>query len=273
MALRVALFVEGGQDVPPPRGDAPLFRIWGELLVRSLGLRELHPIVPISKKHLVAMDPSAPRMSGAAEGLDHLIARKLGDPPVFDAAIVAWDLVPAWNPQAAGCRWEETLRLYEGLARSVRLPAIWREQSAQRLNELRSRPTPSARPQIPRLVPGLVLPLCMDPMFESLLVQHEGAARRALGVFGRPVDGWPDGWGDPRARRPDQSPLGVAVNAVKRLRPAVDCARKVPGDMRTNKDGWGEWMLRNLFLDEQSALLHSHPIAERLREIALRGPP
>lgn len=272
MALRVALFVEGGQDVPPPRRDAPLFRIWSEILPAHLGLRVLDPIFPISKKNLVAMDPSMPVMSGAGEGLDQLIARKLQGSAVFDAAIVAWDIVPAWNPTAESCRWQETLALYEGLARSDVLPDLWREQARSRLADLRARERPSARPSPPRLRPGVVLPLCMEPMFEGLLVQDEAAARRALGVQGRPVRDWPSGWGDRRSRRPDLQPLGEAIRAVKAVRPQLDVVKRVRGDLRTNKDEWGAWILERLLTDDSaSELVRAHPTCARLRELAASG--
>ena len=70
------------------------------------------------------MDPSNPKMSGAAEPLDQLIARHIRSNGI-DAAVVAWDLVPAWSPSAATCRWEETLDFYRMLAQSADLPSSW----------------------------------------------------------------------------------------------------------------------------------------------------
>jgi hypothetical protein len=110
--LRIALFVEGSLAPPPPRGQQrPLDRIWNEDLRRALDLRPFTLIEPISKRHLVAMDPGNPPMSGAGEPLDALMARKLQG-NAFDVAVIAWDLVPAWNPEGAYCRWQETLDLY-----------------------------------------------------------------------------------------------------------------------------------------------------------------
>jgi hypothetical protein len=56
--LKVALFVEGSVSPPPVRGTrSSLERIWSERLPQALGLRAFSAVVPISKKHLVAMDP------------------------------------------------------------------------------------------------------------------------------------------------------------------------------------------------------------------------
>jgi hypothetical protein len=108
--LRIALFVEGSESPPQPRRDPALKKIWNEVLGATLNLRPFDPIIPISKKHLTAMDPRSPCMSGAGEKLDQLMARMLARNP-FDAAVVAWDLVPAWNPKDQYCRWDETLKL------------------------------------------------------------------------------------------------------------------------------------------------------------------
>lgn len=271
MPLRVALFVEAGHAQPPPRGDAPLFQIWGVLLREALRLPEFVLIEPISKKHLVAMDPSNPSMSGSAEALDKLITRKLGHPPTFDAALIAWDLVPAWNPEAATCRWRETLDLYQGLAQSDALPQLWRDRALERHTELSGRPTPSARVRPPTLQPGVVLPLCMTPMFEGMLVGHEAGARRAFGVEGEHVKGWPAGWGDPTLRHPDRDTLAPAVRALRGHQPQPDVTRKIRGDLRTHKDDWGAWLLRGLLQDPIARpTVEQHPICQRLRELVGR---
>ena len=62
--LRVALFVEGSLD---PRGFFE--KLWKQELTEALGLRQVDYVFPISKKHLVAMDPKNPKMSGAGEPL------------------------------------------------------------------------------------------------------------------------------------------------------------------------------------------------------------
>lgn len=113
--LRIALFVEGSLSPPTKRRKDALDVIWNEHLGKSLGLPLFDPIIPISKTHLVAMDPANPPMSGAGERLDQLIARVLANKG-FDVAVVAWDLVPAWNPHGEFCRWIETKDLYSSAA-------------------------------------------------------------------------------------------------------------------------------------------------------------
>ncbi len=270
---RIALFVEGSLSPPPPRGqDRPLDRIWNETLREALDLRRFELIVPISKKHLVAMDPRNPPMSGASEPLDALIARMLRKDS-FDIALVAWDLVPAWNPEGDFCRWEETLNLYRFLAHSQELPQLWKEQAARRYDSLARRPSPRQRPSPPPLEPGMVLPVCMEPMFESLLVQDESALKRALGLSGR-VQGWPaQSWGI-ASRYPDRELLAPAIGCLKSMRPRPSVLRKVRGDMRTNKDGWGEYLLRQILGNgEARQIVLNHPVSKRLRELIHRSRP
>lgn len=102
--LRVALFVEGSEDPSSARGRQHLADIWNKGLGKALGLPPFDPVEPISKLHLLAMDPRNPPMSGTQEPLDQLVARKLRRDP-FDAAVVAWDLIPAWDPERSACRW------------------------------------------------------------------------------------------------------------------------------------------------------------------------
>src|SRR4030042_1832235 len=97
LQLRIALFVEGSESPPQPGIASGLNRIWNEILASKLDLHPFDPIVPISKKHLVAMDPATPSMSGAGERLDQLMVRML-ERNTFDAAVVAWDLAQSWNP-------------------------------------------------------------------------------------------------------------------------------------------------------------------------------
>jgi hypothetical protein len=271
--LRVALFVEGSSVPSPKHKQRPLEAIWNGCLGEALGLQRFEPIVPISKKHLVAMDPRNPPMSGAGEALDVLMTRMLGRQP-FDVAVVAWDLVPAWNPRASYCRWEETLNLYRFLADSKALPDLWKEQAARRYEALSRRPVPGSRGRPPAFQTGMVLPVCMEPMFESLLVQDEAAVKRALGIQGRSVSGWPgQGWGDPQERRPDEHILAPAIRAVSRLRPKLQVYRMVGGDLRTKKDEWGELLLRRMLNDSRARPnLLEHPIVKRLAELVSRGP-
>lgn len=268
--LRIALFVEGSLAPPTKRGREILGVIWNDRLGRSLGLPTFDPVVPISKTHLVAMDPKNPPMSGAGERLDQLMVRVLARNP-FDVAVVAWDLVPAWNPHGSFCRWIETVDLYRFLSASPYLSEIWREKARQRLRDLSERATPGARQRLPRLEPGMVLPVCMEPLFEGLLVQDERAIKRALGVKREPKD-WPrDGWSDANERRPDLNVLAPAITVLRRVRPALEIFRKIRGDMKTHKNEWGEFLLRELLDDDQArSLILSHPISKRLSELLAR---
>jgi hypothetical protein len=266
--LKVALFVEGSTVPLPKHKQQPLHGIWNDCFGRALGLRPFDPIVPISKKHLVAMDPANPKMSGAGEALDVLVARMLKH-HAFEVAVVAWDLVPAWNPDDSFCRWEETLKLYRFLAGSNVLPEVWKEQAATRYKELSRRRLPGDRSRPPALRPGMVLPVCMEPMFESVLVQDEAAVRRVLGIQGRSISDWPSqGWGDLRERRPDENILAPAIRAVSRVRPKLQACRIVGGDLKTKKNEWGEYLFRRMLSDSRVRPgLLDHPISRRLVEL------
>jgi len=181
--LRVALLVEGSL-APPGRARDALDRIWNQHMARLAGAGPFDLLVPISKTNLVSLDPEQPRMSGNAEALDQLLRRLLDSGREFDAAVLAWDLQPPWDPSTRACRWRETLDLYRFLAQSTALPDNWTQAAAARLTELESRPSPSSRPSPPRLAPGMVLPICMDPVFEDLLASNERGIRRALGLDG-----------------------------------------------------------------------------------------
>lgn len=112
-----------------------LDEIWNERLGKALGLPRFDPVVPISKTHLVAMDPRNPPMSGAGERLDQLITRVLAR-TAFDVAVVAWDLEPAWNPREELCRWIETVLLRELLQDERSRPLVLSHSIARRLTEL-----------------------------------------------------------------------------------------------------------------------------------------
>ncbi|TVQ97374.1 MAG: hypothetical protein EA398_14610 [Deltaproteobacteria bacterium] len=266
--LRVALFVEGSMAPPPAHRTPALERIWNEHIADQLAVDRFAPIVPISKKHLVAMDPAAPTMSGSGERLDQLLVRMLRRHP-FDVAVVAWDLVPAWNPEGTFCRWQETLDFYRLLAASQVLPRNWTAAAQARYQDLSTRSVNNARPGPPKLSAHAIVAVCMEPMFEGLLVQDEQAVRRALGLEGaRAPGGWPGtGWGAPAARQPDSALLVPAIASLRRIRPRNEVAKRIVGDFRTNKDGWGEYILRQLLRDEQARpVVLGHPIYRRLRE-------
>lgn len=174
MPLKVALFAEGSGESSPSRREAgALSRIWGEVLPRELGCTSQVRVFPFSKRDLVALDRSKPQPTGSIP-LDVFMAAKLAGPERFDAALVAWDLQPPWDPQGLRCRWQETLDLYRFLGQSAALPGPWSAQARARHQELRARPTPAARARPHRLARHEIAVVCMDPMFESILLDEPG---------------------------------------------------------------------------------------------------
>jgi len=268
--LRVALFVEGSEY--PYVRERPLERLWNQTLVSALGIPPFHRIHPISKKHLVSMNPDIPRPVGAGESFDQMFVRKLNQDP-FDAALVAWDLVPPWEAGGDYCRWNETIDLYRFLGQSPVLPDPWRDRAQRRFRELVNRHgQPRLRLGPPVLEHGVILAACMEPMFESLLIQDERSVKRALEVTQTPRD-WPtQGWGDPRERQPDQRELAPAILSVRRMRPLPRYVSQIRGDMKTNKDGWNEYILRKLLQDPRSrTIIANHPLSLRLKDLLIRG--
>lgn len=265
---RIALFVEGSWGLPGRRGTA-LQQIWNDSLGAMLGIPRLEPIVPISKANLVSLDPAKPKSVGAGEALDQLIVRHLHRNE-FDAAVVAWDLEPRWDTMAERCRWMETIELYRLLGQSDHLPDNWRDVARARYVELTGRASAPTRIAPLRPRPGMVLALCMEPMFESLLVRDEGALRRALGVAGVHLPNWPGhGWGDQTTRHPDTRLVIPAVQAAmaspRRRHPPL---RHMSGTARTDKDSWNAFLLRRLLDDVGGRhLVLTHPIAVRLNEM------
>ena len=264
--LRIAFFAEGSVWPAARHGD-PFVRLWQKTIPALFGLMAPTRVVPISKKHLVAMDPELPPMSGAGEPLDALMARELGREE-FDTAFVLWDLVPAWDEHTSACRWEDTLALYEGLAASQDLPSVWRRNAGARLRELRRRGEPALRTCVPAPAPATTLAVCMEPVFEGLLVQNEDPVRRALDVRGRQVPGWPSPWSTAGVTRPDLRLLQPAIKAARKLRPVPRVLRQVWGDMRTAKHDWDARILKALMADARGRdLVLAHPLAKRLREM------
>jgi len=267
--LRVALFVEGSLGERRRDGGDWFEELWLKVIPGALGVRRAERVVPINKKHLVALDPAIQKLrsktSGTSVGIDELIAAELRDRP-FDAAVVAWDLQPPWDPEATPCRWQETLWLYEALASNSSLPPIWQRWARDRITELRARDVPSERASVPVLQEGAVLAVCMDPMFEGLM-RHEDGVRHTLGLRAKQVKNWPTGWNT--AKNPKRL-LQKAIVAARDVRPMPDLVRKIRGDMETAAHEWGCTFLtptNKVLLDHA----RSHPIAARLRQLLLAG--
>lgn len=257
--LRIAVFAEGSDSYDP------FEKLWRGAVQSCLELRSIHSVYGISKKHLIAMDPTMPKMSGAGESLDAFMARKMQKSP-FDVAVIIWDLQPEWNPDSnLGCRWQETLQLYRLLANSAHLRTEWKQAAEARYTELASRSTPSSRMQIPQIAPYTVLAICMEPEFEAWFTDCEACVRRALRVDNRHVPDWPRSWNQPGVRQPSMQLLQPAINAVKRAK----LQEKIPrGDMRTAKHEWNEYFIRRFSADARSKEhLQKHAIGVRLKEI------
>ena len=161
--VRYALLAEG----PVNATDAELktfVELW-HVYLASLDVALPVVVVPIHKPHLVAMDPSLPKMSGASEPLDHLRARAIEEHK-FEAVVIPWDLTPPWDPDAEEdryCRWNETKKLYGHLAESEVLTDKWKASCRERANELAARKLPSDRGVAFTLRKHGVVAICMSP--------------------------------------------------------------------------------------------------------------
>lgn len=267
MPLRVALFVEGSLGIPNRALVSPQRELWCETIAPLLGLPPPDDIIPISKSHLARMrcnDPAAapaqrPAISGSHESLDQLMNRWQKICP-FDVAVIAWDLVPRLNHLSEVCRYDETVELYRLMALSPHLPEPWPLNAAARHVELdRRREEKSVRTQLPKIQPGTILAVCMDPMFEGVF--EEGALRSALKMVGVSSRSWPARW-DPR--RLDHQLVAPAIAAAR----SAGIKLPVRGDYRQAKDEWGAYLFRTIFDDPRyGPRLADHPLARRLREV------
>jgi hypothetical protein len=258
--MTVALFVEGASDIPLRNGLTPLQLLWANTYLPALTTSHDFLVVPISKKTIVALDPAAPKMSGAAEAFDQLFMRTLRGSD-FDRALVLWDMVPAWNPSANLCRREEILSFFRFMASSTVLGLQWKQSCAAKLDRLVSRTNGPSQ----SLAAGQIGITIMDPMFEDLLVHDEGSTKLALNVArGRAVPkGWPrNGWGG-SSMRPDSLVLAPAISAARKSSPKGSIFRSIRGDFRTAKNEWAEYLLRHQLAQDDAVILN-HPISVRL---------
>jgi hypothetical protein len=256
--LRLVLFVEG-------TSGPPLDELWRNEIPALLSLPPFERVVGFSKHNLVAMSNAniglKHKTSTVSVGLDELIARELRTKP-FDCAIVAWDLVPAWDSgsDASACRWEDTLLLYEGLSRSNSLPVAWRERAEQRFKQLKARAIPSHRTSVPRPAPNTVLGVCMEPEFEGMLLDESGV-KTVLGLKGK-VHQWPNTWERQREPRPSET-LAKAIEAAKRVQPKPPVFRKIRLPLREAKHEWARLFIKGSTGGFRDRLL-SHPVSQRL---------
>lgn len=265
-SLKIVAFVEGGEGMAPSRVEPHLKQIWCDQLPRHLSLLAVSRVVPISKKNIIAMDPSVPAMSGAGEGLDALLMREQQRAP-FDVALVAWDLAPPWDPTVTACRWTETVSLYAHLSKSELLVEPWKTYSTRRFQEMSKRKKPSARKAPPALEKGAILPLCMSPEFERFLVQKEKAIKSALGVEGKRMRDWPP-WDIDEVGRGNTTLLQSAIRAARNVKDPSPIVRQIRGDMITAKDEWGSYFIRELCATrEGKERLRGDPLGDRLVDL------
>ena len=213
--MRLGLVVEGSQVFHARTKHDLLTELWRTHLSRAIGYVQPDRVFGINKGSIAAMqlkDIKFRRTTSIAEPLDQILERhrKMHNIECF---LVAWDLIPPWDRQAKVCRWDETKAFYEGLSRSDVLDPRFRAFASNRFAELHARTNPRQRSGPPRLEPGGVLAVCMDPIFESGFMS-EKAMKKCLGVVGRRMPGWPTGW-DSRN-----------INAEKVVEAAVDAARE-----------------------------------------------
>lgn len=268
--LRIALFVEGSLGERKRDGGDWFLHLWQSTIVQALGLRSIDMVVPISKGNLAAMHPNTAKLKASSSTgvrLDQIMAQRLKLKPAFDAAIIAWDLHPAWQPSVDFCRWEETLRLYRLLASSKELPSLWTTQAANRLSELTARALPSARSNPPILQPGSVLALCMAPEFESLLVNESGF-KTTLGLKGKQMLGWPRDWDAANVPQP-KALLQKALSAARKTNPRPKAFQAIHGDMETSKHEWASFLLTHGSAEFIESV-RTHPTGQRLQELLPR---
>ncbi|HWO26770.1 MAG TPA: hypothetical protein VNO30_48910 [Kofleriaceae bacterium] len=279
--MTIAIFAEGSDGVTPSRVAPYLYQIWCQQLPAYLSLLDIKRVVPISKKAILALDPNQPPMSGAGEPLDDLLVRENKEKP-FDVAVVAWDLAPPWDKNASTCRWNETLDFYKYLVAREKLPQPWFGYAKRRYLDLSSRVKPSSRDALPSLEKGAILPICMEPEFERLLVESEKHIRMSLGVQNKHAPRWPN-WDIDERGQGNTDLLQKAILSARRMKAgskkskaspksSASIVRQIRGDMITAKDEWGSFFLRAICDDEGGKQkLLSLPLARRLSDLLAKS--
>lgn len=279
--MQIALFVEGSgpvgvrsreQDPPSERARDRdhLSYLWNECLLDALGRVPVKPIIPIGKDAISRLRGLT--TSTSTSGLDARIdqARKSHAlDPERDAIVIAWDLVPI-DPNQRRCPWDEKVGLYRGLAESeimCKNAEPWARSAKQQAETLLALKGQEPRAEsVRRVVPGSVLGLCMEPMFEGLLTRNGRAIRTAFGLSEDPKN-WPTGW---RPDHPDPSRLlGRAVAALRNIRPKTSICKQIFYEPWENaKDEQGAFILRQLLAEPSEAEhIRKHAIALRLAHI------
>jgi hypothetical protein len=240
-----------------------LEHLWSQEIPRAVGCLTPAKVFGISKGSLAAMRLKSvhlKRTTAISEPLD-LVLERLRRAHNIDCFVVAWDLVPPWDKEAPVCRWNETLGLYEGLSTSNALDERFRDFATTRLREMRRRGRPDARSVVPQLVPGSVVAVCMEPLFESVFMD-ERAMRRCLGIVGRRTKGWPSGWERENVRASEV--IEAAVDAARHTVPLPPVFRRIRQGYETLKTEWGIYFVQSRAFHR--SLVH-HPLGRRLAEI------
>ncbi len=266
--MKIALFVEGSAPHGPKDHCAQL---WNGTLLPALTRAPVAHVIPIGKDAITRL--LGLRASSSAAGLDARIVdeiRRSGLDPERDAIVIAWDLEPVDEGQSR-CAWREKHGVYHGLADTplVQLRGTaWARDARRRANELwKLRDQPPSGISRSTVGPGTVLAICMEPMFEGLLVRDGRFIRRAMGLDADPP-GWPAAkrWRD-RERDPSAT-LEAAVDAMRELRPRAEVRRQLRNIYTEAKDEWCDYLLRKLLVDsEQAAAIREHAIARRLAHV------
>lgn len=212
-----------------------------------------------SKQQIVLMAPAHAAMPGTGKiPLDVAVERRFSARP-FQALLVAFDAHPANQAIAlvpgapCPCLRVERDFVLERFAASAILPSQFRAGAASLLAHYRAN---RGRPRAPTRPPlGEIELIYMDPTFEGLLLQDEGALRRVFGLKKTPSTWCPFPYtGD----RPDFA-LREIVNAHRRagpkhLRLSHDAA----------KHAWAQEILKKA---SPTSAVWGHAIAARPRKV------
>ena len=257
--MRALICVEGSTGPAIARLGEAFERLWCEVIGRALGPRHELSVLPISKANIVAGE-GGNIVSGHAP-FQILLADAIAKFSP-DAVLIVWDLLPPWDSDATPCRWDEMLRLLDGIARDEAIPDKWQAAARAQAEEYRRRVKPRASRGRP-IGPNSVELACMQMEFETLFLMDEAELKRALGLAGRKVKGWP-----PFPKRPlsERKPKDVLAKAV--LHASEDVRNKVRGDLRTNLHGWEAKILETLLSSQHGRkALERHPGWKRLMQL------
>lgn len=244
------LFVEGTTPTDQ-EGTYFLTKLWQELAAQC-GYSQKVEVYGFSKSQIELLHVDADPKGIASLPLDLLIsARQRQD--AFEHVIIAFDRTPKNSKiPYSSVRTEIDWILDRFIARG-RLPTSLLADSLWLRRHYAKQACP---PRVAGRPPRTSLELlCMDPMFESMLVSDAKTVRVALGIVRTPKD-WPDF--DTFAAKPDQTILPQAISFA-----SDDVRRKVRGTFKNNKHGWALEIVRHA----RNQVMLKHAIPDRLRTL------